>query len=185
MNFTINFNSNPKTYLLITKNIKNLSKKTPPKYHTTKTLILYKKTPLIYPNKPTNNQNHYTSKTPYPIFNYPYLFYPKNKNKKYLTFNKTNNNKYKSKFQKIQTTNKTLFFNFTFPKQPKNTPNSINKHQFIPPIYPILTNKKKLTTKYSKNNYNKNKIYNYTYNIKLQSNKIYQFILTNLKKKKN
>nr|XP_034323515.1 laccase-24 [Crassostrea gigas] len=184
MDFTVNFDSDPGTYLLVAESIEDLSKKTPPEYHAAEALILYEGTPLVYPNKPADDQSHCTSRAPCPVFNCPYLFYPKNKNRECLTFDKANSNEYESKFQEIQTADETLFFNFAFPGQPGNTPGSVNGHQFIPPVYPILTDEEKLTTKCSKNDCSEDKICSCTYNVELQSNRVYQFVLTNLGKGK-
>nr|XP_011415330.1 laccase-4 [Crassostrea gigas] len=179
--FTLNANQNGGTYLLVAESIEDLSKKSPPEYHAAEAIIRYKGTSSsTYPNKDSSVQSHCTSSTPCVTFNCPYLYYPTNNYRPCLTFDKANSNESLSKFKEIQNADETLFFNFAFPGEPRYTPGSVNGHQFISPTSPILTNEKDLTTNCRNSDCGEDKICNCTYSVELSSNRVYQFVLTNL-----
>ncbi|XP_052701188.1 uncharacterized protein LOC128178184 [Crassostrea angulata] len=178
--FTVIANQNPGTYLLVAETIEDLSRKSPSEYHAAEAIIRYKGTSLTYPNKDSSKQSHCTYQTPCVTFNCPYLYYPRDNYRLCITFDEANSNEHLSKYKEIQTVDETLFFNFAFPGEPGNTPGSVNGHQFISPTSSILTYEKDLTTHCRKSDCGNDKICSCTYNVELSSDKIYQFVLTNL-----
>uniref|UniRef100_A0A8W8HTA6 L-ascorbate oxidase n=1 Tax=Magallana gigas TaxID=29159 RepID=A0A8W8HTA6_MAGGI len=178
--FTINANQTRGTYLLVAESIEDLSKKNPPEYHAAEAIIQYEGTTTTYPNKDSTEQNHCTSQTPCVTFNCPYLYYPTTNYRPCLTFDIANSNESLSKFKEVENVDETLFFNFAFPGEPGNTPGSVNGHQFISPTSPILTNEEDLTTHCSNSDCGNDKICSCTYNVELSSDRVYQFVITNL-----
>nr|XP_011411955.2 L-ascorbate oxidase isoform X2 [Crassostrea gigas]XP_011411956.2 L-ascorbate oxidase isoform X3 [Crassostrea gigas] len=178
--FTLNANQDRGTYLLVAESIEDLSKKTPPEYHAAEAIIRYKGTSSTYPNKDSSAHSRCTSSTPCVTFNCPYLYYPNYDNRLCITFDEANSNERLSKFKEVQIADETLFFNFAFPGELGNTPGSVNGHQFISPTSPILTNEKDLTTHCRNTDCGEDKICNCTYNVELSSDRVYQFVLTNL-----
>lgn len=178
--FTFNATQTPGSYLLVAESIEDLSKKNPPEYHAAEAIIRYNGTNSIYLAKDSSVQSHCTFQTPCVTFNCPYLYYPTNNYRPCLTFDAANSNESLSKFKEIQNVDETLFFNFAFPGEPGNTPGSVNGHQFISPTSPILTNENDLKTRCRNSDCGEDKICTCTYNIELSSDKVYQFVLTNL-----
>lgn len=178
--FTLIANKSPNTYLLVAESIEDLSSKTPREYHAAEAFIHYKEATFMYKNKDNDIQSHCTSASPCITFNCPYLYYPTSLNRRCITFDQVKSNEYLSKSNDIQAVDETLFFNFAFPGEPGNTPGSVNGHQFIYPTFPILTNEAALTTQCKANECGEDKICSCTYNVKLSSDRVYQFVITNL-----
>uniref|UniRef100_A0A8W8HU07 L-ascorbate oxidase n=1 Tax=Magallana gigas TaxID=29159 RepID=A0A8W8HU07_MAGGI len=178
--FTFLANQDPDIYLLVAESIEDLRTKNPPEYHAAEALIRYKGNAKTTKDRDNNGQGHCTYNKPCMIFNCPYLYYPTSTNLKCLKFDQANSNEYSSKFKEVVTADETLFFNFAFPGEPGNTPGSVNGHQFISPTYPILTNEAALTTPCKASECGQDKICSCTYNVELTSDRVYQFVLTNL-----
>ncbi|XP_022337732.2 uncharacterized protein LOC111133551 [Crassostrea virginica] len=176
--FTMLANKDKKSYLLVAESIENLSGKSPPEYHAAEAIIQYENTYLEYPPRDTTSQCLVNN--PCLVFNCPYLYYPTSYYRECLPFDKANSYEQFSKYEEIQRVDKTMFFNFAFPGEPGNTPGSVNGHQFVSPLYPILTNEASLTTQCNANECGPDKICSCTYSVELTANKVYQFVLTNL-----
>nr|XP_034324480.1 laccase-10-like [Crassostrea gigas] len=178
--FTLSANKNPDTYLLVAESIEDLSSRNPPEYHAAEAFIHYKETAFRYQNKDSEKQYHCTSVAPCITFNCPYLYYPPHIKRKCITFDQANSNEHLSKSKEIQIVDETLFFNFAFPGEPGNTPGSVNGHQFISPTYPILTNEAALTTPCKASECGEDQICSCTYSVELASDRVYQFVITNI-----
>ena len=176
--FTMVANKVKGSYLLVAESIEDLSRRNPPEYHAAEAIIQYEGTNWMYPSKAPPSQC--SVDRPCLVFNCPYLYYPRSYYRECLTFDKANSNEQFSRYKEIQRVDETLFFNFAFPGEPGNTPGSVNGHQFVSPLYPILTNEAGLKTQCNANECGPDKICSCTYSVELTADKVYQFVLTNL-----
>ncbi|XP_061171791.1 uncharacterized protein LOC133181279 [Saccostrea echinata] len=170
--FILNAVQRPGTYLIVAESIEVLSSN---QYHAAEAILQYKNIPYNYPN---------TKATPNPCpcttFNCPYMFYPETDNKKCLPYDYANSNEQNSDYSTVESVSETMFFNFAFPGEPGQTPGSVNGHQFLFPITPVLVQSSGIEVPCSSARCGVNSICECTYSITLSAGKVYQFVLTNI-----
>lgn len=175
--FTVQANQEPGTYLLVAESLEALNSSID-EYHVAEAILHYAGTPVIK-SPPKATPNICTPSKPCNTFNCPFKYYPLGTNRYCWTFD-TDSYSTESNYKDINIVSKTLYFNFGVLGDFIKKNSSVNGHQFLFPAEPILYRFDQMHARCENANCGENNICQCTYYEKLEMNKSYQLVLSNI-----